>query len=150
MDTGVGASGSTLGVPHHLDLTVSDINASIEFYDRVLGRLGYERTDQYSGGAPCWLYPSTTAFTFGIALHQSTSPMDHDRYAPGMHHLAFNARDRQEVDSFYEYLLANDLEILDPPAEYDYTPGYYAVFFADPDGIKLELIYEPKPESGRR
>jgi len=32
----------------------------------------------------------------------------------------------------------------DEPAEYDYTPGYYAVFFADPDGIKLELVHEPR------
>ena len=34
--------------------------------------------------------------------------------------------------------------ILDPPAEYGYTPGYYAVFFADPDGIKLEVVFEPE------
>ena len=33
--------------------------------------------------------------------------------------------------------------ILDAPAHYDYTPGYYAVFFADPDGLKLEVVYEP-------
>jgi len=33
--------------------------------------------------------------------------------------------------------------ILDAPAEYDYTPGYYAVFFADPDGLKLEVVHEP-------
>lgn len=31
----------------------------------------------------------------------------------------------------------------DAPQEYDYTPGYYAVFFADPDGMKLEVVYEP-------
>ena len=30
------------------------------------------------------------------------------------------------------------------PAEYGYTPGYYAVFFADPDGIKLEVVFEPQ------
>ena len=34
--------------------------------------------------------------------------------------------------------------VLDPPAEYpQYGPGYYAVFFADPDGIKLECVYLP-------
>jgi glyoxylase I family protein len=36
------------------------------------------------------------------------------------------------------------IPILDPPAEYDYTPGYYAVFFADPDGLKLEVVFEPQ------
>ena len=35
------------------------------------------------------------------------------------------------------------MTILDPPQEYAYTPGYYAVFFADPDGMKLELVHIP-------
>ena len=35
---------------------------------------------------------------------------------------------------------------LDPPAEYPlYAPGYYAVFFADPDGLKLEFVHMPNP-----
>lgn len=29
------------------------------------------------------------------------------------------------------------------PREYGYTPGYYAVFFFDPDGLKLEIVYKP-------
>ena len=40
--------------------------------------------------------------------------------------------------------------ILDPPAEYpDYGKGYYAVFFADPDGMKLEYAFTP-PQRGSR
>jgi catechol 2,3-dioxygenase-like lactoylglutathione lyase family enzyme len=38
---------------------------------------------------------------------------------------------------------ANGGSILDAPREYDYVPGYYAVFFADPDGIKLEFVHIP-------
>ena len=33
--------------------------------------------------------------------------------------------------------------VLSGPAGHDYTPGYYAVFFTDPDGIKLELLHRP-------
>jgi glyoxylase I family protein len=51
---------------------------------------------------------------------------------------------RAEVDSFYEFLIREEVVILDAPSEYDYTPGYYAIFFADPDGIKFELVYEPR------
>lgn len=40
-------------------------------------------------------------------------------------------------------LVAAGARILDPPREYDYTPGYYAVFFTDPDGIKLEVVHVP-------
>ena len=56
---------------------------------------------------------------------------------------------KEEVDAFFAFLVENDLAILDPPAEYDYAPGYYAVFFADPDGMKLELVYEPTPDTVR-
>jgi catechol 2,3-dioxygenase-like lactoylglutathione lyase family enzyme len=64
-----------------------------------------------------------------------------------LHHLAFHASNRQQVDSFFDFLVENDITILDPPAEYDYTPGYYAVFFSDPDGMKLEVVYEPNSAS---
>jgi glyoxylase I family protein len=68
---------------------------------------------------------------------------EHDRYSPGLHHFAWNAESREEVDRFHELLLERDVEVLDPPAEYGYEPGYYAVFFADPDGLKLELVHVP-------
>ena len=48
------------------------------------------------------------------------------------------------MESFHEFLLGIGAIILDPPAEYDYTAGYYAVFFADPDGLKLEVVFEPR------
>jgi catechol 2,3-dioxygenase-like lactoylglutathione lyase family enzyme len=68
---------------------------------------------------------------------------EHDRYSPGLHHFAWNADSRGEVDRFYGLLLERGVEILDPPAEYGYEPGYYAVFFSDPDGLKLELVHVP-------
>jgi catechol 2,3-dioxygenase-like lactoylglutathione lyase family enzyme len=55
-----------------------------------------------------------------------------------------NAASRDEVDAFHAMLVREGLTVLDAPAEYDYTPGYYAVFFADPDGLKLELVHEPR------
>jgi len=48
-----------------------------------------------------------------------------------------------EVDRFFRFLGNSNVQVLDPPAEYDHTPGYYAVFFADPVGLKLELVFEP-------
>lgn len=67
----------------------------------------------------------------------------HDRYSPGFHHLAFNADSRERVDSLYKLVQEIGATVLDPPAEYQYSPGYYAVFFADPDGLKLELVHMP-------
>jgi catechol 2,3-dioxygenase-like lactoylglutathione lyase family enzyme len=45
----------------HIDLTVADLQRSIEFYDRVLGRLGYRRLDGVGAGAPCWASPTAPA-----------------------------------------------------------------------------------------
>jgi glyoxylase I family protein len=69
-----------------------------------------------------------------------------ERYAPGFHHFAFNADSRETVDRCYDLLRREGIEVLDAPAVYDYLPGYYAVFFADPDGLKFELVHIP-PES---
>jgi glyoxylase I family protein len=130
----------------HVDLTVTDLASSVDFYDRVLGRLGYRRLDDVGAGAPCWGISDSGGGFFTIALKPArpeSRSTGHDRYAPGLHHLAFHADSRPDVDAVHEYLLEIGAAVLDAPAEYGYTPGYYAVFFADPDGIKLEVVFEP-------
>ena len=82
----------------------------------------------------------------GIEIRPPAGPAPrdrHERYAPGIDHLAFHAESRDEVDALYSALLAAGHPVADPPAEYDYTPGYYAVAFDDPSGIRLEVVYEP-------
>lgn len=135
------------GSLRHVDLTVSDLSHSVPFYDKVLGRVGYKRLPEAGAGAPCWGVADKAGGVFSIALQparRESAAKPHDRYAPGLHHLAFHADSRADVDDFYQFLRDIGATILDPPAEYDYTPGYYAVFFADPDGLKLEVVHEPK------
>jgi glyoxylase I family protein len=135
------------GALSHLDLTVADLNSSVEFYDRVLGQLGYGRRDDLGAGAPCWCISDSSGGSFTIALKPArpeSASVRHDRYAPGLHHLAFHADSREDVDRFHAFLLRIGATVLDPPAEYAYAPGYYAVFFTDPDGIKLEVVFEPE------
>src|SRR5258707_582510 len=65
-------------------------------------------------------------------------------YRVGLHHLAFRARSRTDVDQFHRFLAREEITILDTPSEYpQYGREYYAVFFADPDGMKLELVHFP-------
>lgn len=128
---------------HHLDLTVSDRERSTRWYELVLGRLGYVRTGDYAGDVPCWAPPGDGGSRWSLGLHQARSGVPHDRYAPGLHHLALRADSRAQIDEFHKFIAAHGVTVLDAPAEYDYSPGYYAVFFADPDGLKLELVHEP-------
>jgi catechol 2,3-dioxygenase-like lactoylglutathione lyase family enzyme len=70
-------------------------------------------------------------------------PTPYDRYAVGIHHICFAASSRALVDERARWLRDRGAEIESGPREYGYTPGYYAVFFHDPDGIKLEILHRP-------
>ena len=124
---------------HHLDLTVADMARSTAFYDSVLPLVGFTRMADCPEG-PVW---GATGQELGLqAARVDGPPREHDRWTPGLHHLAFTAATREEVDTVYDALLALGVPILDPPAEYpQYGPDYYAVFFNDPDGIKLEVVF---------
>ena len=79
-----------------------------------------------------------------VTAHGDGAARTHDRYSPGLHHLAFGAPDRDAVDRVHQRLVALGVTVLDAPADYPkYEPGYRAVFFADPDGLKLEYVYTP-------
>lgn len=120
----------TLGEINHVDITVSNLDRSLLFYAAILEFLGYETPG------------SERVFKKGgteIALEQAKSEgasKAHDRYAAGLHHLAFTAESRDEVDRLYELLKEMDAHILDPPAIY-YQPDYYAVFFAPLSRVSL-------------
>ncbi|MCB1877890.1 MAG: VOC family protein [Chromatiales bacterium] len=131
---------------NHLDLSVSDLTRSTEFYASLLGSLGYRRVENDADGGPNWVLRAEGVLS-SIGLHPASESTRHTGQSPGLHHLAFHAESREQVDELYSLLLASAMRILDPPAEYDYSPGYYAVFFADPDGMKLEMVHEPVPWS---
>lgn len=137
-----GEAGARLrGVVHHIDLTVRDVAASAPFYEALLGFLGYVRVKQ-EPALHVWDLSRDGRFAGGVALRAARSQRGHDRYSAGLHHLAFHAADRADVDRAHVLLREQGATILDPPADYpQYGAGYYAVFFADPDGLKLEIVH---------
>ena len=133
----------TSGV-HHVDLVVSSIERSLPFYRELLGPLGFHRIGQVEGerGETIhYLYGPGTAV--GLRAAQSSSEEAVDRYRIGVHHVAFEAPSRAVVNERAEWLEANGAQIESGPEEYWYSPGYYAVFFYDPDGLKLEIVNVP-------
>ncbi len=130
---------------HHVDLTVRDPAASRAFYQAVLGFMGYVLKDEYERGFDMDL--STPGGFTSIGVVRATGEnagRQHDRYAPGLHHIAWTADSRADVDALYALLQRIGATILDPPADYPkYGAGYYAVFFADPDGLKFEYVHKP-------
>lgn len=129
------------GAIHHIDITVSDPKRALGFYDFVLPLMGFRRIEDADEG-PLW---ARAHVEVGLQTARADSPTPHDRRSPGLHHLAFMAPTRDAVDTLHEELKASNVAIFDPPADYPhYAPGYYAVFFADPDDIKLEYVYTPE------
>jgi catechol 2,3-dioxygenase-like lactoylglutathione lyase family enzyme len=130
-----------LGALNHLAFSVRDLDRSAAFYDVVMGFLGYERWPAVAGQAK-WKKPGVGVFLI-YQCKPSSRDRVHDRYAPGLHHLSFDADNRVQVDRLHALLLKHGFTVLDAPAAYSYTRNYYAVFFADPDGLKLELAHTP-------
>ena len=128
---------------HHVDLVVSSIERSLAFYSELLGPLGFHRVSEVEGerGESIW-YLSGPGTSVGLREVQSESG-DYDRYRIGLHHLAFEAVSRGDVDERAAWLRAQNVELESEPQEYTYIPGYYAVFFYDPDGLKLEIVHVP-------
>ena len=133
----------TSGV-HHVDLVVSSIERSLPFYRDLLGPLGFHRIGEVEGerGETIW-YLSGPGSEIGLREAQTASDGPYDRYRVGLHHLALEVSSRAAVDERAEWLRSQGAEIESEPQEYAYMPGYYAVFFYDPDGIKLELVHVP-------
>jgi glyoxylase I family protein len=132
----------------HVDLVVTSIAKSLPFYRGLLEPIGWSGLREVSGERGETIYyllvegPGVAAL--GLREKRSDAHgVPYDRYAVGVHHLCFDVPSREVVDERAHWLRDQGARIESGPDEYDYTPGYYAVFFYDPDGIKLELLHRP-------
>jgi catechol 2,3-dioxygenase-like lactoylglutathione lyase family enzyme len=123
----------------HLVIRVGDFDASRRFYDLLLTFLGFVRE---------WEFDRTVGWNNGVTMFwiaEADAEGRAKRYRIGdigYHHYAFELGAREEVDELYEFLRREHATVIDPPAAYpSYGDGYYAVFFLDPDGLKLECMY---------
>ena len=129
---------------HHLDIVVSSIERSLPFYRDLLGPLGWHGISEVQGeqGETIW-YLWGPGSSLGVRAARSDRDKPLDRYEVGLHHIAFEAMSRAAVNERSDWLGAQGAEIESGPEEYWYQPGYYAVFFYDPDGLKLEIVHVP-------
>jgi catechol 2,3-dioxygenase-like lactoylglutathione lyase family enzyme len=132
----------------HLVLSVGDFARSKDFYAKVLGFLGFKLKYEYADMAG-W---SNRKTLFWIAAADAQGRKHRHRKGDiGFHHYAFELSSRKDVDDLGAFLAEHQIQVLDPPGEYNGDPNYYAVYFADPDGMKLEaMVYKPPPKRQRR
>lgn len=129
----------------HIAIRVSDYARSKAFYGRLFDFLGMEISDEYDG-AIGWTN-GNTRFWIGPADARGRKHK-HRIGEVGLHHYAFELRSRADVDDLQTFLEKEGVEIVDPADEY--YEDYYAVFFLDPDGLKLEGMKYGEKSTGRK
>lgn len=107
----------------HIALTARDFDLSTRFYDRVLGFMGFERvevpeTTQQSMKTRLRAWASPNGSITLRPANAASADKAHDRTAPGLNHLAFNADSRADVDRLHELLQRIGAKVLDAPAQY--------------------------------
>ena len=122
----------------HLTLAVSNLVKSKKFYKSLFDQLGFKQIRDGERSV-AW----ATREGFGIWIRQAKHAKPRYKYfAPGLQHLCVKAKTKKSVDSIYKLMSAKKIFVFDKPKSYpEYTAKYYAVFFADPDGIKIEVAY---------
>lgn len=125
----------------HIIINVNDFERASHFYDWLMPKVGYAADIHEYGEMRGWTTQSGSFWIKKANAGFASDTFHKDRV--GLCEIAFKGESRAQIDELARGLEAHGAKILDPPREYDYVPGYYAVFFTDPAGIKLEIVHVP-------
>ncbi len=126
----------------HVDLVCLDLQRSLAFYRAVLGPLGLEEPVLFPGerGEQIHYLRFPGAGSGSLGLRQALEEQEFELYAPGLHHVAFAVETRADVDAAHGAAAASGAEVLHAPRLFpQYHPDFYATFFVDPDGFRIEV-----------
>lgn len=124
----------------HLDLNVADLDRSRAFYERLLERLGY-RPFEIGDGWRSFIEPAGRFYLVLVQTRRDLAGAGYHRKRVGVNHLALAAPSREAVDELAAWLAVEGITHLygGPMAMNE----RYAVYFEDPDRLKLEYVFRP-------
>ncbi len=128
------------GIDHTI-VTVNNYEHAGRFYGWLMPKIGYSGGEHDYGAMKGWMGKGMSFWIKKADARFASDSFHKDRV--GLCEIAFKGDSRAQIDALAKDIEGNGGKILDPPKEYDYAPGYYAVFFTDPDGIKLEVVHIP-------
>lgn len=130
------------GLLHHVEIYVSDLEKSKSFWGWFLKELGYRSYQEWNEGQSWKLGETYLVF---VQAENRFLDVAYHRCRPGLNHLAFHASSRERVDEMTEMLKERGIRIL-YENQHPFAGGenYYAVYFEDPDRIKVEFV-APSP-----
>lgn len=126
------------GVLHHVELYVSDLKKTKEFWGWLLGVLGYEVYQSWEQGIS---YKLGATYLVFVQVEQRFDDVAYHRCRAGINHLAFHGESRAFVDEITMQLRKRGVTILYEDA-HPYAGGadYYAVYFEDVNRMKVEIV----------
>ena len=127
---------------YHIQLNISDAKKSIPFYKDLFSYFEYRIIDE--SDSHLGVSNGTTDFWF-IETEESFKGLPFQRKHTGLNHMALMVKNISDVDKFVEEFLKprNIIPLYNSPKEYpEYSENYYAVYFEDPDKIKLEVVFK--------
>ena len=126
------------GQIHHIEIYVSDLKRTVSFWEWFLKDLGYEVYQKWESVIS---FKLDDAYLVFVQTEEKYLDVPYHRCRVGLNHLAFHADSREEVDEMTDKLKAKGMYILYPD-RHPYAGGenYYAVFFEDPDRVKVEFV----------
>lgn len=117
----------------HVDIRVRDIAAVAHFYDAFMKALGL-RNVPFEGDARVYLR------LVDRTAHEAVAVVQDREHIPGLLRIAFAAPSREEVDRLASAAVdAGARNSEGPMLCPEYSAEYYAAFFDDPDGNRLEV-----------
>lgn len=127
----------TAGLLHHVELAVSDFEASVSFWGWLLSELEYEPYQDWAGGRSWKRGP-----TYIVLVEADRSDPPFDRRAPGLDHVAFHVDSRAHVDAITEQIRDRPDATLLYRDRHPYAGGadHYAAYVETPEGIKAEVV----------
>ncbi len=129
---------SKKGLLHHIELYVSNLDKSIEFWSWFLTDLGYELFQEWDQGKSYKLGETYIVF---VQVEDKHLDVSYHRCKTGLNHLAFHAESREHVDRITKKLKEKNIKVLyEDKHPYAGGEGYYAVYFEDPERMKVELL----------
>ncbi|MGY1806425.1 VOC family protein [Blastococcus sp. SYSU D00669] len=120
----------------HLSLQVADLDAAVSFYTRVFAPLGVREAMRHGEAVGLCGPDGFPTLWLGTQVDDGVRPV----------HLALRAPSREAVDEVFGLAREAGAEVLHEPRIWpEYHPGYYAVFFRDPDGNNVEAVHHTPP-----
>ena len=126
------------GMIHHIEIYVSNLEKSVDFWGWLLEELGYELFQKWESGQS-WKIGET--YIVFVQTEEKFMDIPYHRCRVGLNHLAFHGSSRQHVDNMTEKLKEKGVKIL-YTNKHPFAGGesHYAVYFEDPDRIKVEIV----------